>query len=155
MGACEVRPIPGYPKYLATSEGRIIGPRGYELRPSVRDRYEQVGLYNEKGNPPKTLYVHRLIAAAFHGMDLNDSRIEVNHLDRNTLNNRPSNLVPGSNSDNQKHSTAMNYPLDSLTHKTCRKCLKVKIRSEFVRNGYAAYCKPCFRDYMTYRRRTK
>lgn len=86
----EVRPIPGWPGYAATSDGEIIGRRGVPLKPFQRpDGYLNVALFD--GVAKVARQVHPLVCAAFHGPksspDLEDA-----HADADRANNRPDNL---------------------------------------------------------------
>ena len=52
----------------------------------------------------KNIYVHRLKANAFLGLDLKDSHIQVNHLDGDTTNNAKYNLQLCNAKENKRHS---------------------------------------------------
>jgi len=82
----EWRDIPGYPGYKASSFGRILGKKGKEIG-CFTHKYVVCGL--GFGKIPKTR--HQLIAAAFlPPKPFNDA--EIDHIDRNKHNDRPSNL---------------------------------------------------------------
>jgi hypothetical protein len=61
----------------------------------------------QKGGTAKRFYVHRLVAAAFHG-EPNEGQM-VNHKDHNRQNNQPSNLEWCTHSENMRH--ALSNPL--------------------------------------------
>lgn len=86
-------------RYVVTEDGRIFNIRsGRELRQTfVSSGYKRVCLYNK--NIKKDFLVHRLVCAAYHG----ESKLEVNHIDCNKLNNHASNLEWCSRKENIKH----------------------------------------------------
>ena len=55
------------------------------------------------GRESKNFYVHRMVAAAFHGVCPNG--LEVNHRDLDKHNNRPENLEYTTHQENQQHMT--------------------------------------------------
>lgn len=61
----ELRPIPGWPNYMASSDGRIWSNKtGIFLKPNkMRTGYESVELFNN--GKSKRVSIHRLIASAF------------------------------------------------------------------------------------------
>lgn len=90
----EARPIPDFPNYYATSDGRIwidnqklnrvteliqyLRPNGYmQVQPIVN-------------NKQKPYYAHRLILSAFRGPC--PDGYECDHIDRDRTNNNPNNL---------------------------------------------------------------
>lgn len=98
-------PIPGWPGYLATPDGRIFADtnwRGYgrrELRQNLdRYGYPSVRLTVEAGCRKKQK-VHSLIAATFLGARPSP-RHEVRHLDGDALNNTVANLAWGTAAEN-------------------------------------------------------
>jgi hypothetical protein len=96
----EFRVIGGFPNYSVSNLGSVRNDTTQRiLRPCVsKDGYYQVCLYSEGVKLVKV--VHKLIATAFLG----DSGLwEVNHKDRNKLNNHLSNLEYCSRSENQQN----------------------------------------------------
>lgn len=99
-------PIPNWPGYGATPDGRIwslsANWRGYGQRVlaphSDRDQYQSVRLTFAKGSRKK-FKVHRLVAETFIG-PRPSPRHEVRHLDGNRANNCASNLAWGTQKDN-------------------------------------------------------
>ena len=81
----EVRPIPGYEGYYATSEGTVIGKKGKEIG-CFTHNYVTVGLGFGKGSRKRGY----LVALAFLGP--RPEGLEIDHIDRNTQNDRPDNL---------------------------------------------------------------
>lgn len=111
----EWRPIPGFPKYEASTQGQIrslYGKRSKILKPGInRDGYLHVGLHLNKVQ--KTWMVHVLVALTFIGERPEGQCIR--HLDGNPANNHPSNLCYGSlaeNSNDRKHTGARGWKLN-------------------------------------------
>lgn len=108
------KPIPGFPGYAVTSDGRIMSlPRkvwngkGFlitkekELRGNVIGKgYLQVALYRNKKRVQKLIHV--LVAEAFIPKE-NPRFVQVNHKDGNKRNNSVGNLEWCDNSRNQLH----------------------------------------------------
>lgn len=106
--------IPGYEgSYQASTLGRIRSLdrviecwngrvmvkkelQGIILKPSIRDGYAHVVLFK------KLFKLHRLIATTFLSFDLK-SKLVINHLDGNKLNNELNNLEVTTQSGNIKH----------------------------------------------------
>ena len=85
------KPIPGFPHYLASEDGRIFSLYSNRyLKPCLckRTGYEQVTLC--EGNVKHVLRVHRLVASAH--VPNPDNLPWVNHKDENRVNNASSNL---------------------------------------------------------------
>lgn len=81
--------IPGFPGYLATSDGRIWSARvGGFLSPIPCREYTTVNVYSD-GIGHRVL-VHRLVLFAFWGQPAGDQ--EAHHIDRDPSNNHVSNL---------------------------------------------------------------
>lgn len=79
----KTRPIPSSPGYLATSDGRIFGPRG-ELTQYSNGQYRSVLVGT------KQVRVHRLVLEAFKRLPVHG---EVgHHKDHDKTNNKASNL---------------------------------------------------------------
>lgn len=146
-----MRPIPGYEEYFAMEDGRILGKSGGYLSSSIRSNYVTVGLCKPP-NHRKSFLVHRLVAACYLGLDLYDMTIQVNHLDGNKLNNHLNNLELCTQSENIIHRSQLKWSKDSNTHKQCRRCLTLKLRSEFYKfqqssDGIHLYCRSCLSTY--------
>lgn len=103
------RPIPGFPGYLATDVGQVLGKNGQPLRPRAHSRtgHERVRLYNSD-LPPRTggryadVYVHVAVALAYHGPRPFPGAM-VLHLDDNAHNNHPATLRWGTAKENAQH----------------------------------------------------
>ena len=76
------KPLPSFPNYEASSEGRIRNSRGEIVR--LRKYMDYYFIWSGGWNRS----VHRLVAEAFLG----PSSLDVHHKDGNGLNNKPSNL---------------------------------------------------------------
>jgi hypothetical protein len=100
--------IPGYPDYVAGSDGEV-----YSLKYGRRRRL--LGWLNShgyrvvavRGGERRRLLVHKAVALAFHGQPTGD--LVIRHIDGNHLNNVPGNLAWGTRSENAqdaiKHGT--------------------------------------------------
>lgn len=97
-----LKPIPGWPKYYASSLGFIFSEKtGAIVRlkgfPNTRSGYLTVLLRN--GAKTKRLYVHRLILETFSRTPTPVDHCR--HLDGSRTNNNISNLVWGTKADNE------------------------------------------------------
>ena len=79
--------IPKYPKYEASREGKILGPRGI-MKGTIHNEYIRVTVRNEDGE--KDEYVHKLIALTY--IENVDNKPTVDHINRDKLDNRVENL---------------------------------------------------------------
>jgi hypothetical protein len=95
----EWRPVPGFSKYECSSEGEIrrkfcrfcgAGPGKLLKQVVQKSRYMYVGIPDDDG-VPRTVTVHRLICAAFHGPPPTPSH-QTAHSDGDRGNNIASNL---------------------------------------------------------------
>jgi hypothetical protein len=96
-----VRAVPGYPGYVATSEGDVLSlrrVRPVRLKGSVdRDGYLQSSVSCD--GVAKCRRLHTLVALAFHGTP-RKGHTQVRHLDGDRQNNDPSNLKWGTSQEN-------------------------------------------------------
>ena len=95
----EWRPVPGFPDLEASSTGQIRRYGGLK-NPTVAP----IGYLIVSHYPAGTLYVHRLVAAAFHGEPHEGQR--VNHKNGNKMDNRPDNLEWCTPGENLRHAWA-------------------------------------------------
>lgn len=140
------KPIPGFEAYQISSTGQVQGLRGWILSPNIQDGYMSITL-SLQGKAYK-YSVHRLVAAAFLGLKLEETKSIINHKDGNPSNNSIDNLEICNQSHNQLHTSKLLYPEDSSTHKTCRKCKILKSIYEFWVNKHSPdgrnhFCKTC------------
>jgi hypothetical protein len=135
------KPIPGYPHYEASDEGRVRSvPRtgmnrgrvtryeGKVLKPGFSGKpvpYMKVTIVNAAGKR-KTVPVHRLVMMA-HGR-LTPS-LEVDHIDTDTANNRIDNLRMVTRQQNQEHAR-------NLGRQRCQALDWVKVSE--IRRRYSA-----------------
>lgn len=153
MTAEQWRPIPGYPGYFASTEGRIgsdLRGRG-SIRPLIggfsgpnrKHGYRQLVVCANGRRETRTF--HSLVAETFHGP--RPVGLEVRHLDGNPLNNRPENLRYGTavenaldriehgrNENTNKTHCPRNHPYDEANtyfaagtgHRQCRECKRIR-----------------------------
>lgn len=108
-----MRPIPGWPGYHATVDGRIIGKQGHALRPRQhwRTGHLRVRLFGPQAPPVAIkvgdsiqlsrfadVYVHVLVALAYHGPGLPGQLVR--HWNDDPEDNRPENLIWGTRLEN-------------------------------------------------------
>jgi hypothetical protein len=110
MDEIELRDIPGFPGYLATSNGEIMSLR--RLTPKILKKeknangYYRVSLQrgydgSKRGGRTMKVMVHQLVARAFLGDPPNDGRhYVVRHLNDCGVDNRPCNLAWGTDYHN-------------------------------------------------------
>lgn len=101
-----IRPIPGFPGYFVTFDGKVIGRRGWRLRPTRTDSGHRLVMLYLDGKPIGRL-VHRLVLEAFVGPC--PDGMEACHGDGDPDNNRLTNLRWDTRSANQ---------MDSVRHGT-------------------------------------
>lgn len=111
------KPIPGYERYEASSEGDIrraadmFGrPAGNVLKPKVgKWGHEAVTIYGSSRQEPYSSSVHRLVCMAFHGLPPFHGAVAC-HNNGDASDNRPENLrwaTAQDNSDDAKKHKAM------------------------------------------------
>lgn len=110
----EKRPIPGWEgMYSATSDGQIISEERTVKCPLWERTQKEKTLkpvYNKKtgyftvqlcrNNTAKRYYVHRLVGSAFHLIDFNNPKQQIDHVDNNPRNNHLDNLRAATSSEN-------------------------------------------------------
>ncbi len=79
----------------------------YEKKFSLRGGYKRLQLWNE--GKKKCYQIHRIIAYAYLGLDINNPKIQIDHIDRDRLNNCISNLRLVSNQENQFNKCCKGY----------------------------------------------
>lgn len=89
--------IVDYPNYYISNFGNIKNKKNKLLKNSDNGSgYIKTIIYNN--NIPKTFYIHRLVAKYF--LENYDENLEIDHIDRNSLNNSISNLRMATRSQN-------------------------------------------------------
>ena len=73
--------------------------------------------YNVVGLNQKYFYRHRIIAYAFLGLDINNLKKSIDHIDRNKLNNNLNNLRIVSHQENMFNTNAKGYSFESDRNK--------------------------------------
>jgi len=105
-----MQPIQSHEKYRVDREGNVYGQKGNVLNAVCNGTgYYRVSLYTDKVQHTK--YVHRLVAEAY--VPNPDNLPVVNHIDRDTANNRADNLEWCTQQKNVEHSAALHYQLVS------------------------------------------
>jgi hypothetical protein len=94
-----VRIVPEFPRLMVSDTGVLWGPSGRRLKPFPDRRgYLRFNLY--RGSGQWTQHgVHAAVCIAFHGP--RPDGLQVRHLDGNPLNNHASNLVWGTQTENE------------------------------------------------------
>lgn len=93
-------PVTGYPKYLVSSDGYVVGARGEVLKTDPnKTGYLRITLCRD--GVTKRVFVHKLVA--LHFVQNCDSKPIVNHKDGNKLNNRADNLEWTTHQENLAH----------------------------------------------------
>ena len=90
-------PVPGYPEYRASTEGRIMGPRKM-LKPNQRTFGRPFGDYVSVRLNGHQVYVHQVIARTFLGPQ--ESGVQVRHRNGDPTDNRLCNVEYGTGVDN-------------------------------------------------------
>lgn len=77
-----------------------LNPRAEKLKPIKRDKWRSVSVVSEIDGKRRMIYVHKLVALAFHGE--RPKGMEIRHLDGNGSNNRADNLSYGTKTQNMR-----------------------------------------------------
>lgn len=147
MSEIDATPITSLPGYSVSSDGRVFrGPK--ELFGSIKRGYKAIQI--EVGGKYKSVLAHRLVAEVFLGLNRDDTKTLVDHIDRNKANNNVANLRLVNHLQNRLHAVGR-LDSGSTTHKKCGKCEQSKRLFEFAiraRNsdGKSAYCKTCEKE---------
>ena len=92
--------IEGYENYLIFEDGKVINTLiGKEMKSSFNNRYYRIGL--TKDNKQNFFKLHRLIALAY--IPNPDNKPCIDHINRNTQDNRIENLRWVTRSENQRN----------------------------------------------------
>lgn len=137
------RPVPGFPSYLVSNQGRVVSERrtpARELTPRIKRGYALVRLADGRGGD-KQQAIHRLVLAAFVGPC--PDGMEVRHLDGDRGNNVLSNLAYGTRSENSrdKRSHGTDY---NVVKRECPRGHPYDVFNTYT-NGGKRYCRTCLR----------
>ena len=87
----------------------------YEKKCYIRGGYIELPLYYEKTQ--KSYRVHRIVAFAFLGLDIDNPKIKIDHINRNTTDNYVSNLRMVTHQQNQFNRNAKGYTWNKQNQK--------------------------------------
>lgn len=117
----ELKTIPSYPDYEASSLGYIRNKKTKKtIKHNYNGGYAQMHLYNDKKRDAVKL--HRMIAEAF--ISNPENKPTVNHIDKDTTNNKPSNLEWSTHQENNEHKVTHNFQRKELETRKVWKCSK-------------------------------
>lgn len=105
------RPVPGFPGYIASDDGRVWSLHFKQPRPIRQDEWDgywTVRLYNQGFRI--RMMVSRVVALAWHG-EAPSKRHDASHLNGVRKDNRPSNLIWEMRSDNNRRIKAQRRKL--------------------------------------------
>lgn len=91
-----------YTGYSVSNAGDVKGPKGYILKPQMRNGYHYINI--RVGEEQKHIRIHRLVAIAF--IPNPENKETVNHKDWNTINNSVGNLEWASREEQVIHRRA-------------------------------------------------
>ena len=112
------KPVPYWPGYYARSDGTIRRPNGVVLMGSSNNNgYRCFRAKRKNWRRFYTQWVHRFVALAWVPNPRPDIFVEVDHIDRDPNNNKPSNLRWLSRSLNMLNNGARNTGFDSKMNK--------------------------------------
>ena len=108
--------IPDYPKYSVSNLGRV--KRYHVLKPSRSNRYEEVSICQA---PRKTVYkmIHILVLSTFKPNPKPGVYDRVDHINRNTTDNRLVNLRWSNKTLNALNTNARGYSFNKRSNKFC------------------------------------
>lgn len=92
------KPVPGYPDYQVSITGQVLSLK--KLKPLILKQSNDGKGYRVVNLDRELTFVHRIVGAAFLGLDLKNPQQCVMHLDDNPTNNHLYNLKIGTQKDN-------------------------------------------------------
>jgi len=114
-------------RYSDKQKGNHLIKGWQDCKGSVRLGYNVVGLNQ------KYFYRHRIIAYAFLGLDVNNLKKSIDHIDRNKLNNNLNNLRIVSHQENMFNTNAKGYEFDKRIN---RYASYITLNSKKIHLGY-------------------
>ena len=96
-------------------KNRKVNPEYYEMKFYICRGYKTIKLCH-KGKQ-KIYKIHRLVAFAFLGLDIENPKKVIDHINRNRLDNQVSNLRIVSNQQNQWNRNAKGYTKEGNNYK--------------------------------------
>jgi len=132
--------IQGYPNYLIYPDGRVYskkrkGSKGGFMKYNKTGGYLYIGLFN--GEKQITKYIHRLIAE--HYIPNHENKKEVDHINRDALDNRIENLrwvSPQENCENRGLRNDNTSGHTNIHWVKSRKKWKFHVRGKYKKVGY-------------------
>jgi hypothetical protein len=121
-----------YSNYRINKEGGIINNNNRLLQPGTINGYKCIGITSDDGKQ-RTIKVHRLVAIRFINNE-NDKPV-VNHIDKNRLNNKVSNLEWTSYSENNIHSCGIKVKRIDVKTNTTKIYNSISDASTDMNNG--------------------
>ena len=97
---------PKFPGYFVSEDGDVLSKKNKTsriLKQQIHHKNEYRSVCLRQGSVTRRVLIHRLVAFAFLGLDIDDERIQVNHKDGDKGNNRKSNLELTDNAGNHQH----------------------------------------------------
>lgn len=140
----EWRPIQNFPNYDVSNLGNIKNITTHKmLKPCVKSGYYHVSLVNNENK--QNFKVHRLVALAF--IENPENKSDVNHKDKNKLNNNLSNLEWMTRRENNIHrceglkitcnKNKVVYRIDNCSNEIVEKYNSIELAGEWAfKNGY-------------------
>ena len=93
--------INGFPNYLIYEDGKVFNQKTQKWRKAATNNHGYNNIVLCKNGKSKTFYIHRLIA--LHYIPNPENKKEVDHIDRDRLNNHISNLRWATHSENNRN----------------------------------------------------
>jgi hypothetical protein len=141
----EFVPIPSHPDYSISRDGRVLHRGVRELKIGIHTiRYKRFSVV--KDGKQVGLSVHRVLAEVFLGLDPS-SKMEVNHINGDKLDNRLENLQVLTRLEHNRITTrSAKYPGETDELKMCRRCMTLAPRTLFRNTGNKSWCPPCITE---------
>lgn len=143
-----MRVVDNFSKYKILEDGSIIGYYGRKLKPAPNTQGYLTAKLTDDSGRLRNVTIHRIVAAAYHGLDLSKADLTVDHINGDKLDNSKDNLEIVSMAENYNRYLKAVNAADTDTHCVCKKCNILKAKREFDKSsrnakGVQSYCKPC------------